>query len=82
MESIIRQAVEVGDEDYGVDNVSVYRSTMFKEFRWKYRKAHFFAFTQRSKEAVMLGAVVIGSLLLISYFTAHFLLYITGYYVR
>jgi hypothetical protein len=81
MEQIIKDIVEVGQDDWG--DVPVYltkKSRLGKELAWKYRKAHFFAFTDQAKELIALAVTILMVFLTFSFFTAHFLLYITGFY--
>lgn len=78
MEAILKSAVEVCDEDYGIDGN--YVSRIRKDLQWRYRKQHFFAFTRRSKEALYLLFTILFVIAVGSYFFTHFMLYVTGYY--
>ncbi len=82
MENVIRTAVEVCDNDYDLVGIPGYVSRIAREQKWKYRKARFFAWTERAKEMIFVGGSVCFGAIVISYFTAHWVLYITGYYAK
>lgn len=68
------------DDDFALDPRLIGPSSYRDALAWKYRKARFFSITERSREAAALGFAIIFSAVVLSYFVAHFLLYITGYY--
>lgn len=58
----------------------MFSSHLRSQLARKYRLQHFLAFTDRSKEALWSFTAFLLFTAVISYFTAHFLLFITGYY--
>lgn len=56
------------------------KSSIKNQLKWRYRVEHFLSLTEKGKEALWQGATFIFALVVISYFVAHWLLWLTGYY--
>lgn len=66
--------------EYEIDDFRPYRSTEANRLKRKYQIKHFLELTEKGKEALWALCTFTVSILALSFFYAHFMLFMTGHY--